>query len=86
VKREGEVWEIINRERGRRGRINEGIDMEEWKEYFMGLLGGVEGRVVLGVRFVKIILPKKDFYCLFLTIFTFNCNSYNFNYLQFAYN
>jgi len=48
VKREGEVWEIINRERGRRGRINEGIAMEEWKEYFMGVLGGVEGRVVLG--------------------------------------
>lgn len=38
----------MNRERkGRRG-INEGIEMEEWREYFMGLLGGVKSRVVRG--------------------------------------
>jgi len=48
VKRESEVWEIINRERGRRGRINESIGMEEWKDYFIGILGGVEGRVIIG--------------------------------------
>lgn len=51
VKRERKVWELINRERKKRARINEGIEMEEWKEYFMGLLeGGVEGRVVMDGR------------------------------------
>lgn len=35
------------RERGsKRKKINEDIKMEEWKDYFMGLLGGVEDRVV----------------------------------------
>ncbi|XP_067217103.1 LINE-1 retrotransposable element ORF2 protein [Linepithema humile] len=48
VKRENEVWEIVNRERKRRTRINDGIGMEEWKEYFMRLLGGTEGKVVKG--------------------------------------
>lgn len=50
VKRESKVWELINRERKKRARINEGIEMEEWKEYFMGLLGGVEGRMVMSGR------------------------------------
>jgi len=36
------VWEVINRERKRRKRINEGFEMEEWKEYFMSLLEGIE--------------------------------------------
>jgi len=36
VRREGEVWELLSKERGRRKRINEGIEQEEWKEYFMG--------------------------------------------------
>lgn len=44
AKRENEVREIINRERKRSKRINEGIEMGEWKEYFMRLL--VEGKVV----------------------------------------
>jgi len=48
IRREGEVWELLSKERGRRKRINEGIEQEEWKEYFMGLLGGVERRVILG--------------------------------------
>lgn len=39
VKREGEVWEIVNRERKRK-RINEGIEMEKWREHFMRLLEG----------------------------------------------
>lgn len=39
VKREGEVWEIVNRERKRR-RINEEIEMEKRREHFMRLLGG----------------------------------------------
>lgn len=28
--------------------MNREVGMEEWKEYFRGLLGGVEGRVLLG--------------------------------------
>lgn len=41
----GGIWKIINRERKRR-RINEGIEMREWNEYYKSLLGGVEWRVV----------------------------------------
>lgn len=49
VKKEGEVWELVNRERRRgRKRINEDIEMEEWKEYFMKIHGGVENKVVRG--------------------------------------
>jgi len=48
VKREGDVWELLNKERRKRRGINEGIDQEKWKEYFMDLLGGVETRVRLG--------------------------------------
>jgi len=33
------VWEVINKERKRRKRINVGFELEEWKEYFMSLLG-----------------------------------------------
>lgn len=34
AKRESEVWEVINREKKRKGRkkVIEGIRMEEWKE------------------------------------------------------
>jgi len=46
AKTEGKVWELVNRERKRRKRINETIELEEWKEYFMGLLGGIERRAV----------------------------------------
>lgn len=41
VKKESEVWELINRQRKKRVGINEGIGLEEWKEYFMELLGGL---------------------------------------------
>lgn len=50
AKRESDVWEIVNRERRKRGRINEDIKLEEWKEYFARLLGGVEVRVMRGER------------------------------------
>lgn len=33
VKKESEVWELINREWKKRVGINEGIGMEEWKEF-----------------------------------------------------
>lgn len=48
MRREGEVWEIVNRERRKRRRINEGIEWKKWKEHFMRLLGRVEERVVRG--------------------------------------
>jgi len=44
ARRESEAWEIVNRERRKRKRMNENIEMEEWKEHFIRLLGGVEGR------------------------------------------
>lgn len=47
---EGKVWELVNRERRSRKRINEEIKLEDWKEYFMGLLGGVEERVVRDIE------------------------------------
>jgi len=43
---EMKVWEVINRERKSKKRINEAIELETWKEYFMGLLGGVEKRTL----------------------------------------
>lgn len=50
VKKEGEVWEIVNRGRKRRKMINEEIEEREWREHFMRLLGGVEYRVVGGKK------------------------------------
>lgn len=45
------MWEIINREDRRRKKpVNEGINMGEWNEHFMNLLGGVEVRVLRGSR------------------------------------
>ena len=38
----------MNRERRKRRRVEEGIRMEGWEEYFKGLLGGVEWRVRKG--------------------------------------
>lgn len=39
----------MNRERkGSRG-INGGIEMEEWREYFMEMLEGVEDKVIRGL-------------------------------------
>lgn len=42
---EGQVWKIVNKERRKRKRINESIDIEEWDSYFKKLLGGVEGGI-----------------------------------------
>lgn len=49
ARREGQVWEVVNKERKKRG-VNGGIKMEKWTEYFKELMGGVEGRVVRGIR------------------------------------
>jgi len=48
VKKEKDVWEIVNKGRRKRRRVNENIEEREWKDYFMRLLGGVEHRVVRG--------------------------------------
>lgn len=37
MKRDSEVWEIVNKERKGSKRVNEGIEMEDWKECFMCL-------------------------------------------------
>ena len=48
AKTENRVWEIVNRGRKKRKVVDTRIKKEEWKEYFMGLLGGVENRVRMG--------------------------------------
>lgn len=40
----------MRREWKRRKRINEEIKIEEWKEFFIGLLGAVEEKVVRGKK------------------------------------
>ncbi|XP_011868143.1 PREDICTED: uncharacterized protein LOC105562162, partial [Vollenhovia emeryi] len=40
AKTEGQVWEVINRGRKEGRGVEEGIEMGEWKTYFMELLGG----------------------------------------------
>ncbi|XP_067209971.1 golgin subfamily A member 6-like protein 2 [Linepithema humile] len=42
TRREKEVWEIVNRERKKRRGIQGEIEIKEWKEYFMRIMGGVE--------------------------------------------
>lgn len=45
VRRKSEIWKIVNKERKSRRGINEEIELKEWKEYFMGLLGEEEERI-----------------------------------------
>lgn len=44
AKQEGQVWEVVNRERKKWKRINEQIEEREWEEYFKNLLGGGKER------------------------------------------
>lgn len=46
---EGKIWEIVGRERGGKKKVEEGIGEEEWKNYFMRLLVGVERNYSLAV-------------------------------------
>lgn len=46
----GQVWEVINREKKKKGGIDKRIKMEEWTGYFRGLMGGMKGRVMRGIR------------------------------------
>ncbi|KAL6427150.1 hypothetical protein ACFW04_008652 [Cataglyphis niger] len=45
IRTEGQVWEIVNRGRRKRRKVNKHITMEEWDGYFRNLLGGVDSRV-----------------------------------------
>lgn len=47
------VWEVVNKEKKKRRKINEGIELEEWVRYFKRLLGRVKSRMVRGTREVK---------------------------------
>lgn len=38
------MWEIINREKKKRKKIDERIEMIEWKEHFMRVTGGKGGK------------------------------------------
>lgn len=53
MRTEGQVWGIVNRERRKR-RVNGDVKMEEWEEYFEGMLGesglGRKGRRKRGGR------------------------------------
>ncbi|KAL6416732.1 hypothetical protein ACFW04_013190 [Cataglyphis niger] len=45
IKTEGQVWELVNRGRRRRRKVNEDISMEEWDGYFRNLLGGSRAKI-----------------------------------------
>ncbi|XP_011687015.1 PREDICTED: golgin subfamily A member 6-like protein 22 [Wasmannia auropunctata] len=47
---EEQVWMVINRERKGRKGVDDSIETERWIEYFKEMLGGVEERVVRGIR------------------------------------
>lgn len=44
IRTESQVWEVVNRERRKKRRMNEGIKVEEWDRYFKDLLGRVNRR------------------------------------------
>lgn len=46
VIKKNEIWELINKERKIGKNMNEGIEIEERRNYFKGLLDRVENRVI----------------------------------------
>ncbi|KAL6418191.1 hypothetical protein ACFW04_012287 [Cataglyphis niger] len=48
IKTEGQVWELVNRGRRKRRKVNEDISMEEWDGYFRNLLGGSRDNKTVG--------------------------------------
>lgn len=46
ARKERKVWKVIKERKKRKG-VNEGIEMETWKQYFMRLLGEVEDRMLM---------------------------------------
>ncbi|KMQ83697.1 axoneme-associated protein [Lasius niger] len=49
MKTEGQVWDVVRRERRRKKRVNEDIQMEELDMYFRNLLGGMDEKVARGM-------------------------------------
>lgn len=47
AKQEGQIWEVVNKERKRRKEVNREIGMEEWK-YFRGAVRGSRGESIVG--------------------------------------
>ncbi|XP_070519746.1 golgin subfamily A member 6-like protein 22 [Cardiocondyla obscurior] len=45
AKTKGDVWKIVNKGRKERRGVDEKIEIREWKDYFRGVLGGMEWRV-----------------------------------------
>lgn len=41
AKTEEHVWRVVNRGRKVKKRVNNEISMEQWKDHFKGLVGGV---------------------------------------------
>lgn len=60
ARRKNEVWKIVNRERRRVRKVDEGIRREEWEEYFMGLLGDVWNRVVREYERGSMVEDRKE--------------------------
>lgn len=46
IRRKNKIWELINRERKKRKRMSEEIEMDEWKEHLVKLMGGVKEKVM----------------------------------------
>lgn len=46
ARNEKDIWKIVNRKKKRI--VNEEIETEEWREYFMELLGEIEYRILRG--------------------------------------
>lgn len=47
---EKDIWAVVNKRRKRRERVGAEITMKEWTNYFMGIMGGVEKKVIRGIR------------------------------------
>ncbi|KAL6262984.1 hypothetical protein P5V15_005775 [Pogonomyrmex californicus] len=45
VKSERDVWKVVNKERRKRKRVREGIEIEVWERYFRKVLGSVDLRI-----------------------------------------
>lgn len=50
ARREEDVWEVVNRQRKRRKKMNEGIEMEVYKDHFVGMLGKMKNRIIREVE------------------------------------
>lgn len=53
IRIEEEAWKYINRYRKKREKIEEDIDLEEWRQHFKELLGETENRVTLEIEKIR---------------------------------